>query len=116
DRATALSDRAQDVASFLLVYSGAILAREDTTHKWMMTAQRLLQVAGLWLLFVLVVRSQFSKVPGLSPEQVQLFGGEAMSQLGFLSVALGGYAVGNRKLFAWLVIVLLVYVGAGLLR
>ena len=38
DRATALSDRAQDVASFVLVYSGAILAREDTTHKWMMTA------------------------------------------------------------------------------
>jgi hypothetical protein len=116
DRATALSDRAQDVASFLLVYSGAILAREDTTHKWMMTAQRWLQVVGLWLLFVLVVRSQFSKVPGLSPEQVQLFGGEAMSQLGFLSIALGGYAVASRKLFGWLVVILLVYVGAGLLR
>jgi hypothetical protein len=47
---------------------------------------------------------------------VQLFGGEAMSQLGFLSIALGAYAVARPQLFWPLVIVLLVYVGAGLAR
>jgi hypothetical protein len=116
DRPTGLSDRAQDIASFLLVYSGATLAREDTTHKWLMTAQQWMQGAGLGLLFLLVVRSQFGNLPLLSPEHVQLFGGEAMSQLGFLSIALGAYAVARPKLFWPLVIVLLVYVGAGLAR
>jgi hypothetical protein len=111
-----LSDRAQDIASFLLVYSGATLAREDTTRKWLMTAQRWMQGAGLGLLFLLVVRSQFGSLPLLGPEHVQLFGGEAMSQLGFLSIALGAYAVAKPKLFWPLVVVLLVYVGAGLAR
>jgi hypothetical protein len=115
DRPTGLSDRAQDIASYLLVYSGAILAREDPTRKWLMTAQQWIQGGGLALLFLLVVRSQFSNL-GLTPEQVQLFGGEAMSQLGFLSVALGAYAVASRKVFGWLVTVLVIYIGAGLLR
>jgi hypothetical protein len=61
------------------------------------------------------VRGQFANLP-LSPERVQLLAGEAMSQLGFLSIALGGYAVASRKVFGLLVAVLLVYVGAGLLR
>jgi hypothetical protein len=115
ERATGLSDRAQDIASYLLVYSGAILAREDGSRKWLMSAQQWIQGWGLGLLFLLVVRSQFTSL-GLTPEQVQLFGGEAMSQLGFLSVALGAYAIASRKLFWALVVVLLVYIGAGLLR
>ena len=116
DRPTGLPDRAQDIASFLLVDSGAILASEDTTRKWLMTARQWIQGAGLGLLFLLVVRSQFGNLPLLSPEHVQLFGGEAMSQLGFLSVALGAYAVAKPKLFGLLVVVLLIYVGAGLAR
>lgn len=115
DRPTGLSDRAQDVASYLLVYSGAILAREGEGDRWLMRAQQWVQAAGLALLFLLVVRGQFVNLP-LSPEQVQLFGGEAMSQLGFVSLALGGYAVASRKVFGLLVAVLVIYVGAGLLR
>jgi hypothetical protein len=98
DRATGLSDRAQDIASYLLVYSGAILAREDASRKWLMRGQQWIQGWGLGLLFLLVARSQFTNL-GLAPAQMQLFGGEAMSQLGFLSIALGAYAVASRKLF-----------------
>ncbi|HZT47990.1 MAG TPA: hypothetical protein VFA64_08440 [Hyphomicrobiaceae bacterium] len=114
-RPTGLSDRAQDIASYLLVYSGAILAREDDRRPWLRHAQQWLQGAGLALLFLLVVRSQFASLP-LSPAQVQLLGGEAMSQLGFLSIAVGSYAVAGRKAFGLMVAVLLVYIGAGVLR
>ena len=115
DRPTALADRAQDVASYLLVYSGAILAREGTPSKWLARFQQWAQAGGLALLFLLVVRSQSTNF-GLDPEQVQLFGGEAMSQLGFLALALGGYAVATRTQFALLIAVLLLYDGLGILR
>jgi hypothetical protein len=115
DRPPALADRAQDIASYLLVYSGAILAREGAPSQWLTKLQQWVQAGGLALLFLLVVRSQLTSF-GLTPEQVQLFGGEAMSQLGFVSLALGGYAVATRVQFGLLVAVLLAYVGFGLLR
>ena len=115
DRPTALADRAQDIASYLLVYSGAILAREGEPSKRLEKFQQWAQAGGLALLFLLVVRSQLTSF-GLTPDQVQLFGGEVMSQLGFVSVALGGYAVATQRQFACLVAVLAAYVGLGFLR
>ena len=115
ERPTGLADRAQDIASYLLVYSGAILAKEGEPSKWLTKFQQWAQAGGLALLFLLVVRSQLTSF-GLSTDLVQLLGGEAMSLLGFVSVALGGYAVATRIQFCCLVAVLVAYVGLGLLR
>lgn len=125
NRSPAFADRVQDVATFLFVYSGVILAREDTRLKWMPALQHSAQTIALVLLFLLVVRSQFAGLP-LGPAEVQLYGGETMSVLGFLALAMGAYALAPPKRPFWkleraepfwmLAGVLVVYIGIGFAR
>src|SRR5262245_13471206 len=107
---TALPDRASDVASFLLVYAGSVLAREgsptNTVHQH---AQRWLQIAGLWALFLLVLPSQLPLKLPLTPEQIDLALGELLGFVGFLSLLVGARAVASAGLFWPLVGTLLFY-------
>jgi hypothetical protein len=106
---TPVADRAFDVASFLLVFSGTMLAREAPPGHRLLTLQKWIQVAALWLLFVLVVPSQLPIKLPLSYEQIELVIGEVLSAVGFLALALGTRAVARGPLFWLLVIVVAVY-------
>jgi len=95
-----LPDRASDVASFLLVYAGSVLAREGSlTHSVHQGAQRWLQIAGLWLLFLLVLPSQVPLKLPLTPQQIDLALGELLGFVGFLSLLVGARAVASAGLF-----------------
>jgi hypothetical protein len=96
---TALPDRAADVASFLMVYTGSVLAREGPPAPTIELAQRWLQMAGLWLLFLLVLPSQLPLKLPLTPEQIDLALGELLGCAGFLALVVGSRAVASPRLF-----------------
>ena len=113
---TVLPDRAQDVASLLLVYAGAMLAREAPAQHWIVGAQRWLQVAGLWLMFLLVLPDQVHARLQLSPQRAQLFLGEVLGYAAYLSLALGARVAASSKIFVLLAATLVAYTGIGLAR
>jgi hypothetical protein len=107
---TALPDRAFDVASFLFVFAGAILAREAPPDHRANRAQRWVQLAGLWLLFFLVLPDRIPiKIPQLSTQQTDLIVGELLTLAGFVSLGLGAHAVARAGMFWVLVAILGVY-------
>jgi hypothetical protein len=113
---TGLPDRAVDIASFLFVFSGAILAREAPADSFPRRARQIVEVAALWLLFSLVLPNQILAHTLFSPDQLQLFLGEALGDLGFFSLALGASAVAGPRLFRPFVAVLVVYAGLSAAR
>ena len=107
-------DRAGDVASFLLVYVGALLSREGTPGKWM-NAQHL-QAPAMWLLFYLVMPpGLFSALVGATPpdprylQAYDLFFALVLGGVGFLSLTLGVYAVASRMVFSTVAVIALIY-------
>jgi hypothetical protein len=112
----ALGDRAFDMAAFLFVFAGAALAREAPAGRWANKAQRWVQVAGLWLMFFLVLPDRIPKPPQLSLPQADLIVSEVLGVVGFISLALGISAIGSRRALVAFVALLVAYEALSLLR
>jgi hypothetical protein len=109
-----LHDVAADLASFLMVFVGALLAREGRETSGFFNSQRL-QVYALVLLGLLTVPTQAAPRLGISPaqgEQTELLVAGALGLLGFISLGVGGKAVAKPEHYRWLYWTL---VGYGLL-
>lgn len=112
-----ITDRASDVASFLFVFAGAILARESAPNSWANWGQRWVQLGGLWLLFFIVLPERIPlRVPMLDPKQTDLIVGELLTIAGFASLALGVYATASRRVAVVFALVLVAYESLSLLR
>jgi hypothetical protein len=113
---TSVADRAYDIAALLLVFSGTTLAREAPPGHVLVLMQRWVQVAGLWLLFVLVLPSQLPIKLPLPDQTIELVIGEVLSGVSFLALALGARAVSHGVVFWSLVVLVLVYESLSLSR
>lgn len=115
-----LPDRAGDLSSFIMVFAGAILAREGKEH-WFLNSSRL-QVAALSLLVALVFPRQFqfqsqSPLDWITPQRWDLGLACSLSLVGFLALGLGAKAVvAKSSHFRTLVIALVVYAVADIGR
>ena len=112
----ALGDRAFDMAAFLFVFAGTALAREAPGDHWANKAQRWAQVAGLWLMFFLVLPDRIPKPPQLSIPQADLIVSEVLGVVGFISLALGVSAISSRRVLVGVIVLLVAYEGLSLLR
>jgi hypothetical protein len=108
----ALSDRAFDVVSFLLVLTGALMTKAEPQKYRLQSVQRWMQIAGLLLVSCLVLPDRAMLMPAIfqewlnTPTKFQLFFGEILGTLGYLSLVLGVYAlVGWRWALSFLPVV-----------
>jgi len=102
-----LPDRFSDLWSFLLVFTGALLAREGKEGHWFLNSQRL-QVAAMSLFALLVIPRQFP--PELiSPQNAELALGTVLSLVGFLALGVGAKTVAKLSHFVVLAIILVIY-------
>ena len=111
-----LSDRAVDMASFLLVFTGCALARETGKDHWADFYQKWAQVAALWLLFYQMLPQNLPLKSQFTPVQQDLFIAEVLGVLGFACVALGVAAVGSKRLAIMVVFVLIFYEALSIIR
>ena len=106
-----LHDVTADLASFLMVFVGALLAREGNEETGFFNSQRL-QVYALVCLGALTVPTHASPRLGLSSlhsEQGELIVSGALGLLGFIALGVGGKAVAKREQYRWLFWILLAY-------
>jgi hypothetical protein len=116
--ATEFADRAAAVAAFLFVFTGACLAREVPHKRRLQRLQELLQAAGLFTLFYLVLPQRLPiNPPSLTSTQMTMLTGEILSLLGLVSLGLGMSAVATGR---WAVVAaiasLLIYEGLSVYR
>ncbi len=108
DKAFRLHDTAADLAAFIMVFAGALLAREGKEH-WFLNSRRL-QIAAMSLLGALVIPRPLHPGLGVTAEHFELVVACALGLVGFLALALGGKAIA-RKTKLWLLIGILVAYG-----
>jgi hypothetical protein len=111
-----LSDRAIDMASFLLVFTGCALAREAGPDHWSNFYQKWAQVGALWLLFYQMLPNNEPGKDQFTPVQQDLVFAELLGVLGFACLALGVAAVASKRVIAWTIVVLLFYEGLSIVR
>jgi hypothetical protein len=99
-----LHDVAADMASFLMVFVGALLAREGNEPDRFLSSQRL-QVYALVLLGVLTVPARKTHY-GVHLEFVMA---GALGLLGFVALGVGAKAIAHPKDYRWLFWILLAY-------
>jgi hypothetical protein len=99
-----LHDVAADMASFLMVFVGALLAREGNEPDRFLSSQRL-QVYALVLLGILTVPAQKSHY-GVHLEFVMA---GALGLLGFIALGVGAKAIAHPQEYRWLFWILLAY-------
>ena len=109
-----LHDRAADLSSFLFVFVGAMLAREGRDDHWLVNSKRL-QVAGLSLLFALVIPAHVPE-QWMSPRVLDLLISEVLTVVGFVALGAGARAVARPLWFWSLMPVLVLYCGLTLFR
>lgn len=109
---TGLPDLVSDLASFLFIYAGAILAREAAAGHWVLRVQHWFQLAGLALLFSLVLPN-----PWLQHVN-SLYISELIGAVGFASLVVGARPVTASMpiLFWMLVCTVLAYTGISVVR
>ena len=107
-------DVAGDLASFLMVFVGALLAREGTEPNRYVNSKRL-QVLALILLGSLMVPTQAAPRLKLSPsnaEMIEVAVSCALGLVGFISIAVGSRAISAvtaPRQHRWLLVVLVCY-------
>jgi hypothetical protein len=99
-----LTDRAYDVVAFLFVLVGSLMMKaEPEKHPTLQSVQRWMQVLGLLLVSYLVLPERATFIPALlkewlnTPTKLQLFFGEILGTLGYVSLVLGVYALVGRR-------------------
>lgn len=102
-----------DIASFLLVYVGVLLALEGPEGRGLVVASWL-QRGAFWLLLAIVLPRQLQfpsplQVPPVSIDQFEIAAGLALTLLSFLALALGAWAISPGWAFYALVAVLVFY-------
>ena len=111
-------DVAGDLAAFLMVFVGTLLAREGHEPKRFFSSARL-QVIALILLGALVVPTQAAPRIGLSStsnEVSEIIISGSLVLVGFIALAVGGGAVAQRRHYRWLLAILLGYAALELIR
>lgn len=103
-----LHDTAEDLASFLMVFAGAILARERDDEHWFFNSQRL-QVAAMSILVLLAIPHRLPESWNIPAPTAELVLASALGLLAFLALALGAKAVADQKQFVWLLWIIIVY-------
>jgi hypothetical protein len=112
-----LSNLLSDMSSFLFVYIGGLLILEShERHQVAPMSRRLLQRGGLWLLYAIAIPRAIA-LPGpvailfgtseLTIHQASLIFSGAMSLAGYISIALGVFAICEWALSASLCFVVL---------
>jgi len=102
-----IPDRFSDLWSFLMVFAGAILAREGQKEHWFLNSRRL-QVAAMSLFAALVIPRQFMP-EWIQPQHAELALGTLLTLVGFLALGMGAKAVAERSHLLFLTIILVVY-------
>lgn len=92
--------------AFIMVFAGALLAREGAPEKGLLNSRRL-QTIALSLFAAVVVPRQFSDL--FVPRMATLAFSTALDLVSFLAIGLGARAVANSRSFACLVAILVVY-------
>jgi hypothetical protein len=104
-------DVAGDLASFLMVFVGALVAREGTEAKRFFNTTRL-QILALILLGALVVPTQAAPRIGLgatSSEVTEIVIAGALGLVGFAALGVGSQAIAQARHYRWLVGILSAY-------
>ncbi len=104
-------DVAGDLAAFLMVFVGTLLAREGHEQKSFFSSARL-QVIALVLLGALVVPTQAAPRIGLnstSNEVSEIIISGSLAVVGFFALGVGGRAVAQRRHYRWLLAILVSY-------
>jgi hypothetical protein len=88
-----------DIASFLLVYVGVLLALESPQGRGLVVASWL-QRGAFWLLLAIVLPRQLQfpsllQLPPVSLDQFEIGAGLVLALLGFLSLAFGAWHLGG---------------------
>jgi hypothetical protein len=111
-----LADRAIDMASFLLVFTGCALAREAGPEHWSNFYQKWAQVGALSLLLYQMLPNEAPLKDQFTPVQQDLFFGELLGVLGFACLILGVAAVSSKRVIVWTIAVLAFYEILSLVR
>jgi hypothetical protein len=101
-----------DIASFLLVYIGVLLALEGGREKSPIAS--LLQRGAFWLLLLIVLPRQLSfpaslQLPALSVDQFEIGAGMFLAMLGFASIGIGVWTIASGWSRYAIVVVLVFY-------